>query len=104
MRTEVEEFANSMEEALKANDTKGGWKMLSTTYLSSKLLEEVAELLLSLGSQSLSDLELESIFRTMIKRLRKGKNTLASPTCEAADVGNVAMMLADRERRRLSEK
>lgn len=98
-RKEVEAFADSMEERLRANDSKGGWKDATTTYLSKKLLEETTELLLSLDSQKIDDYDLIVCFIASLRRLRKTNTVLQNPTKEAADVGNISMMLADPERR-----
>jgi len=72
-------------------------------YFLEKLLEETAELLLSLDSQDLTDEQLMAIFRAKISRLRIRLCSLSNPVHEAADVGNVSMMLADPERRRIQK-
>ncbi len=101
IRSEVLAFAEEMEKRLEANDHKGGWLNCTTRFLSEKLLEEVAELLLSINSQDLSDTQLVEIFSSQLGRLRKGSNILGSPTLESVDVGNVAMMFADKRRRQV---
>ena len=72
LRTEVIKFANAMENKLKENDYKGGWKNCSAKYLVNKLDEEVGELMSAICDE------------TPHKILH-----------EAADVGNIAMMIAD---------
>jgi hypothetical protein len=74
-RREVELFSDAMEQSLRANDWKGGWKDCSTRYLFRRLQQELAELELSLNTQQHS-------------------NLVAG---EAVDVANFAMMIADRE-------
>jgi hypothetical protein len=68
----VAKFAEQMENALRRNRHKLDWTSLSVALLVSKLLEEVQELV---------DVTL------------KGKERMI--TDEAADVGNLAMMIAD---------
>lgn len=71
-RAEVMKFANAMEKELKENDYKGGWKDCNLVFLADKLYEEVQELIYEAG--------------------RDSKKRILS---EAADVGNIAMMIAD---------
>ncbi|BFH63945.1 hypothetical protein [Paenibacillus azoreducens] len=68
-RAEIQWFAQQMETKLRENDWKGGWKDCRIQYLLEKLDEEVHEL-----SGCISNEE-------AIK--------------EAADVANIAMMIAD---------
>lgn len=73
-RQEVEWFAGEMEKRLKANDHKGGWEDCSLEWLVAKLAEEtgeVAAIVIKHGSWK------EKVIK------------------EAADVANVAMMIAD---------
>lgn len=71
LRPEVLAFAQAMENQLRANDHKGGWKGCDYAWLFGRLLEEVKEL------------EREVT--------RDGEHILS----EAADVANFAMMIAD---------
>ena len=71
-REEVDWFARQMEVVLQANDHKSGWEGLSKKYLIDKLEEEYEEL---------------------IEAVQKGDATTIAT--EAADLANVAMMLAD---------
>ena len=95
-RPDVLAYADAMELRLKANDHKGGWKDCSTVYLVQKLLEETAELIRALPDFDWEDQDLRDTFTLMLLRVRKTKTE--SKIHEAADVGNIAMMLADPER------
>ncbi len=75
LRPEVVAFAQAMEQKLRENDYKGGWKECSTQELFKHLEEEVGELKTCV--ESIYDFSKEE--------------TLG----EAADVANIAMMLAD---------
>jgi NTP pyrophosphatase (non-canonical NTP hydrolase) len=72
VREEVKKFADAMEAELKENDYKGGWKNCDIAFLVDKLHEEVKELIdaICYGTP---------------------ENVLS----EAADIGNIAMMIAD---------
>lgn len=72
IRAEVAEFAQLMERELRANEHKGGWKTCSAMSLHCHLQEEVVELL-----QAVLHGDPDQI------------------TEEAADVANMAMMIAD---------
>lgn len=78
-RTEVITFANLMEQQLRANDHKDGWKGDTSDALHQRLLEEAEELSEALAWRSalFGDADPERIGR------------------EAADVANFAMMIAD---------
>jgi len=80
VRSEVRVFARLMEERLKANDAKGGWKKCTLSYLANRLHQEFEDELLP----ALLDIDglLPSSWLTVAK--------------EAADVANFAMMIADR--------
>lgn len=69
----VASFALAMEERMRANDHKGGWKEDAAAALFYRLREESMELQFALGEQGIP---------TSIRR-------------EAADVANFAMMIAD---------
>ena len=75
-RAEVLIFSRQMEKALRKNDHKPGWKNSRPEDLLKRLREEVTEL-----EQALA-----------CPRCRKDKAIIAG---EAADVGNLAMMVAD---------
>ncbi len=74
-RAEVIAFADAMEERLRANDHKGGWRDCELGWLSQRLLEEWRELDGALWPEETRD-PVEVIH-------------------EAADVANFAMMIAD---------
>jgi NTP pyrophosphatase (non-canonical NTP hydrolase) len=77
IRNEVRYFAELMEKALRNNDYKGGWQKCTRHFLLRKLREEVQELEKTVGRR---------------------KNDLMCPDAiakEAADVANIAMMLAN---------
>lgn len=71
LRKEVKWFANLMEEVLKENDYKSGWKKIANSELVLRLLQEVGELIEALINED-DFIEYES-----------------------ADVANIAMMIAD---------
>jgi NTP pyrophosphatase (non-canonical NTP hydrolase) len=73
LRAEVQEFAQLMEKELRANDHKSGWRSMKTKWLLARIKDEVAELEAALASGDV--------------------DKIAS---ECADVGNFAMMLADK--------
>ncbi len=73
LRPELDAFADLMEKVLRRNDHKGHWCACTTSYLFSRLVEEVGELGRSIDEERAKD------------RIRK----------EAADVANFAMMIAD---------
>jgi len=70
LRPEVQAFALAMEERLKANDHKGGWKNESPDWLIRRMRQEFSELEMAIDYQ---------------KNIRH----------ESADVANFAMMIAD---------
>ncbi len=69
-RQAVRDFALLMEQRLQANDYKGGWGGCESAWLFKRLLEEVFE-------------------------LEEALNTGTNVQHEAADVANIAMMMAD---------
>lgn len=73
VRPEIVMFAIEMENKMRINDHKPGWRHYTQSYLAGKLVEEVSELLLAIENGK-SD---EDIIQ------------------EAADVSNFAMMIAD---------
>ena len=72
MRQELKEFAQAMEEKLKANDYKGGWDKDSIQWLFARLVEEVGELAMALNDEKYTPYEAKS---------------------ETVDVANIAMMI-----------
>jgi NTP pyrophosphatase (non-canonical NTP hydrolase) len=74
LRPEVQKFAEAMEEQLRANDHKPGWKKDHPRMLGPRLEEEMREL----------QAEVERAARNPKQILK-----------EAADVANFAMMVAD---------
>jgi NTP pyrophosphatase (non-canonical NTP hydrolase) len=81
LRPEVQAFAKLMERQLRANDFKGGWDRDPPLALLRRLRQETDEL-----EQVLTDLdEAGEVFDD--DRVEIG--------CEAADVANFAMMVAD---------
>ncbi len=77
VRPEVAWFAEQMEKRLRANDHKGGWKHEHLFWLLGKLMEEVGE-----------------VADCIVNR----HGTKAAIISEAADVGNLALMIADNAR------
>lgn len=77
MRKPVGWFADQMEAVLKQNDYKDGWKDCSNNYLLSKLWEEVWELIRMFDRHGNTDVSEYYIVK------------------ECADIGNIAMMIAD---------
>lgn len=76
-RPSVHTFSQDMELQLRANDHKGGWDKCSRDFFIKKLDEEVRELVEALRADDVADI-----------------------LGEAADVGNVAMMISDSTRKR----
>lgn len=77
LRPEVAAFAQAMEEKLRQNDHKGHWKDCTREYLWHRFMQESAELY-------------EAIFGPA------GGDDAATRS-EGADVGNLVMMLLDRQ-------
>lgn len=77
LRESVRWFAERMEEKLKANDHKGGWRNGNCTlqYLSMRLTQERKEL-----KKAIASMDKELIIK------------------ECADIANFAMMIADLQR------
>ena len=71
-------FTRLMEKVLRDNDYKGGWTNSSDVYLLRKLNEEVDELKLAVWNE------------------KRPSEVIAK---EAADVANIAMMIADNNNR-----
>jgi len=80
VRPEVRVFARLMEERLKANDHKGGWKKCTFSYLVARLLQEVND----------------ELIPALLERDQVLPSTSIKVAKEAADVANFAMMIADR--------
>jgi hypothetical protein len=83
IRPSVKKFAETMESKLRKNEGKGGWQDESYAYLIQRLREEVDELETELISQPGSLHFSRSVWE---KRVIE----------EAADVGNFALMIADK--------
>lgn len=73
LRSEVQQFAHLMESTLRANESKGTWKGCDLLWLLERLEEEVSE----------------------VKRAITEHEVGLHIACEAADVANFAMMIAD---------
>lgn len=88
-REEVIKYAEAMEVELKENDHKGYWRdQCDLEFLADKLDEEVQELKHAMGCYEREDCKLKPNKETL-EEIRK------SVLSEAADVGNIAMMIAD---------
>lgn len=74
-RNDIQWFTDAMVEKLEENDYKGGWEKCENSYLIKRLLDEVGEL---------------------IECVLNEKATQCTIIPEAADVANIAMMLADK--------
>lgn len=74
LRPEVQRFAALMERVLRENDHKGGWEEMSLSALLARLQEEVNELVIAAYPPRADKPEI---------------------SCEAADVANFAMFIAD---------
>ncbi len=72
-RRELLDFTELMEKTLRYNDRKGSWKKETMMYLTSRLVEEVGELLMAVH-----DCFDDEVIKT-----------------EAADVANFALMIQD---------
>lgn len=86
-RLEVKKFADAMETELKENDHKKGWKNCTSGFLISKLDEETKELLEVV--RAYKNINNEELLHDDMTELK------ARILSEAADVGNIAMMIAD---------
>lgn len=84
-RKEVVNYATAMESELRENDYKGSWKDCDIYYLRKKLEEEVGELLEAAGTYLNCKNQVKNAHEQQRKHILS----------EAADVGNIAMMIAD---------
>lgn len=86
LRPELRSFVINMEDEMRANDHKGkdGWKHNSLDHLLNHLMDEVRELHAAMTKA-----------RTRTEQARYTEDVVS----EAADVANVAMMVADVARR-----
>lgn len=92
LRKEVEWFAGHMEQKLRENDARPGWKNSKFGWLLERLITEVKELGVAWMDAEIRKHEYESSV--------KAKALLWSTVIrEAADVANFAMMIADNARR-----
>jgi NTP pyrophosphatase (non-canonical NTP hydrolase) len=98
IRLEVIEFANDMEINLKANDHKDGWDACTFLWLMTKLSEEVGEL----GVCCLNNHNLAGQYIGYVSQ-HEEVQALRRVIREAADVANIAMMIADRARKIIAE-
>lgn len=88
LRPQVAWFANLMEEILRKNDYKGGWNECSTLWLLAKLSEEVGELGEILTETHFPD---GSAFPPKFPLTAQTTQQICN---EAADIANIAMMIA----------
>jgi NTP pyrophosphatase (non-canonical NTP hydrolase) len=88
VRQEVIEFAQVMEEKLKANDYKGGWEGCSVDFLTYRMREEVVELFdaLRIHHQNPSEFSVKLV------------------EDECADIANFALMVQDLVKKKLGGK
>lgn len=99
LRDEVQQFATAMERQLEKNDHKGptGWKSCEAIELLPKLTEEVKELWWAVDQYTAHIKIMEALIGE--KKFAKEEKKLArlgrEVVREAADVGNLAMMVAD---------
>lgn len=77
VRPEVAEFAKRMEQILRANDHKGGWRLMSLEALFNRAVEE------------LDELQRDITFTRDPEQIAK----------EAVDVANFMLMIADNAKR-----
>lgn len=75
-------FSKKMEEILRKNDYKSGWHNCSYDFLFAKLNEETDELK-------------RAIFKYLDYKDGYNEDLIANIIREAADVANIAMMIAD---------
>jgi hypothetical protein len=90
VRPEVAAFALLMEQKLRENDHKGGWKDEGTVYLSRRCGNELTEL-----RTAVSALHKEKMRGWPPVDSAKRDELRATVGREAADVANFAMMIAD---------
>ncbi len=96
LRPEVEAFAQEMERVLRRNDDKGGWKECDSFWLLKRLQEELDELKRAVFDMNRRGFELDDFFHPLRDyvddRIEYHRRKV---TDEAADVANIAMMIAD---------
>jgi NTP pyrophosphatase (non-canonical NTP hydrolase) len=103
-RAEVVAFANAMERELRENDHKGGWSEDAPHELLRRLIEETAEVVRVLQPEKGSaDFYAAAAMLDsaagLLRRWGPDLRTTGEPEAvlgECADVGNFALMLADR--------
>lgn len=103
MRSEVCKYAEAMEQELKNNEHKGTWKECEVKFLIDKLDEETRELVdaAKATAQLMATIKIvakhdKALTPENIDFLVKVADNLRKWTLsEAADVGNIAMMIAD---------
>lgn len=86
IREPVRWFAGQMEQTLKENDYKSGWRTCDPLWLLTRLDDEITEL------------------RAAIRSQPQGKSTREEVIREATDVANFAMMIADKARFRMNDQ
>ena len=106
IRPVVRQFAAVMERELVENDHKGGWENIPVNVLLGHLCEEVAEVVESIefgpgGEQtSIAKERAASLRRVARDFVRMGliweAKATAETASEAADIGNLALMVSDR--------
>jgi hypothetical protein len=97
IRPEVYAFADAMERELRQNDHKGGWTECTDQYLIDKLMEEVVELIdatVGIDADNIWD-----VLKQFGNHLFNEAGSAGNKISEAADVANIALMIADPERK-----
>ncbi len=104
-RPVVAAFADAMEAKLRANDHKGGWQDDAPHELVRRLIEETAEVIRAMSPQekAAADFRASALMLDaaagILRRWGPGLRTSADQDTvrgECADVGNFALMVADR--------
>jgi hypothetical protein len=103
LRPEVQAFAQLMEQKLRANDHKGGWKKEPPHFLVARACEEMAELVSTLSPDPKA-LETFAVARWQLHFAAQALTQYGEylrvdgsdkTAAEGADVANFAMMLLD---------
>jgi len=108
MRKEVITFSEEMEKTLKENDHKPGWDGCSDDFLHNKLLEEVAEYLLSMREDPVEVIrDFVDVMITKGNEIDRRRELSAhamgpgvNPQGELTDIANICMMLHDNHKGR----
>ncbi len=96
LRPAVRRFAEDMEKRLKENDWKGGWRNMTKTDLLDHLWKEFGELVYAITQ---IDCQYSPITNVGDEFKKVDKEYYEQVVCEAADVANFAMMIADQHRK-----